>query len=341
MSRWVKWMGVAAALLVSTQAVAQSRYPGVGRTATSAEITAWDIDVRADFKGLPPGSGSVSRGEAVWEAKCTSCHGSFGESNMFFPPIIGGTRAEDIVRGRVEALAKPGEQRSTMMKLSQISTLWDYINRAMPFNAPKTLTTDEVYALTAYVLNQGDVVPANFVLTERNIAEVQQRLPNRNGLSRDHGLWETRGRPDVNAFACMANCGPEPRIVSQLPDYARGSHGDLAAQNRLIGPVRGVSLTQGAAVAAVVAAAPVASNPARDLAEKSGCLACHGAKLRVVGPALAEIAAKYKADGGAEAKLVAKVKSGGQGVWGNVPMPPSPLQEQDLRTLVRWILNTH
>lgn len=341
MSRWVKWMAVATVVLVCTQAAAQPRYPGVGRTATAAEIAAWDIDVRADFKGLPPGSGSVSRGEVVWEAKCMSCHGSFGESNVFFPPIIGGTRAEDIVRGRVATLAQPGEQRSTLMKLSQVSTLWDYINRAMPFNTPKTLTTDEVYALTAYILNQGDIIPANFVLTERNIAEVQKRLPNRNGLSRDHGLWETRGRPDVKSFACMANCGPEPRIVSQLPDHARGSHGDLAAQNRLIGPVRGVSLTQGATAAAVVAAAPVASNPARDLAEKSGCLACHGAKQRVVGPTLAEIAAKYRTDGGAEAKLVAKVKSGGQGVWGNVPMPPSPLQEQDLRAVVHWILNTH
>ena len=340
MSRWGKWTAAALLLLTCMQAAAQPRYPGVGRSATPAEIAAWDIDVRADFKGLPPGSGSVSRGETVWEAQCASCHGSFGESNAFFPPIIGGTRAEDIVRGRVEALARPGEQRSTLMKLSRISTLWDYINRAMPFNAPKTLTADEVYALTAYILNQGDVVPANFVLTERNIAEVQKRLPNRNGMSRDHGLWETRGRPDVKAFACMANCGPEPRIVSQLPDHARGSHGDLAAQNRLIGPVRGVSLMQGATAAAVVAAAPAASDPARDLAEKSGCLACHGAKQRVVGPALAEIAAKYRADGGAEAKLVAKVKSGGQGVWGNVPMPPSQLQEQDLRTLVRWILNT-
>ena len=93
------------ALLAVTQAVAQTRYPGVGRIATPAEIAAWDIDVRADFKGLPPGSGSVAKGEAIWEAKCTSCHGSFGESNAFFPPVVGGTTAKDVETGRVDPFA--------------------------------------------------------------------------------------------------------------------------------------------------------------------------------------------------------------------------------------------
>ena len=337
MFRWTKRMGVALAILACTQAIAQSRYPGIGRTATAAEVAAWDIDVRADFKGLPSGSGSVAKGETVWEAKCTSCHGSFGESNAMFPPITGGVRPEDIERGRVAALAKPGESRSTVMKLSQISTLWDYINRAMPWNAPKTLTADEVYALTAYILNQGGIVADDFVLSERNMAEVQKRLPNRNGMTRDHGLWDTKGRPDVRATACMNNCGPEPRITSQLPAHARDSHGDLAAQNRLIGPVRGISLTTDAKPAA----APARADPAQALAEKSGCMSCHAVKQRVIGPSLAEIAAKYRSDSSAESKLVSKVKSGGQGVWGNVPMPPfTQLQEQDLRTLVRWILNT-
>jgi cytochrome c len=137
----------------------------------------------------------------------------------------------------------------------------------------------------------------------------------------------------------MTDCGPEPRITSQLPDHARGSHGDLAAQNRLIGPVRGVSFADSAKVVAVAASKPGANDAARTLAEKSGCMSCHAPKLRVVGPSLAEIAKRYHTDSGAESKLVVKVKSGGQGVWGSVPMPPfAQLQEQDLRTLVRWIL---
>lgn len=345
MSRWNS-LRAAGLLLVCLVAQAgapvsaqtgKSLYPGIGRAATPEEIKAWDIDVRADFKGLPPGSGSVSAGEQVWEAKCASCHGAFGESNQVFPTLIGGVTPEDIKTGRVAALARSGEQRSTVMKLSRISTLWDYINRAMPWNAPKTLSAGEVYALTAYILNQGNIVPDSFVLSDRNMAEVQARLPNRNGMTRNHGLWETRGKPDVKAAACMNNCGAEPRITSQLPEHARGSHGGLAEQNRLFGPVRGVSL---AVPAAAPAAAARPADPARALAEKSGCLACHAPAQKLVGPSFAEVAAKYRGDAGAESRLVAKVKSGGQGVWGSVPMPPSTLQEQDLRTLVRWILKT-
>src|SRR5882757_4499275 len=87
------------ALVLSAQAA--DKFPGIGRPATPAEIKAWDIDVRPDFKGLPPGSGSVSQGQAVWESKCESCHGTFGESNEVFSPIVGGTTADDIKTGHV------------------------------------------------------------------------------------------------------------------------------------------------------------------------------------------------------------------------------------------------
>ena len=321
-------------LLCSAFAVhGENAFQNVGRKATAAEIAAWDIDVRSDFKGLPAGSGSVKQGEEAWEAKCASCHGSFGESNAVFPPIAGGTTPADIEKGRVAALAKPGEQRTTLMKLSQVSTLWDYINRAMPWNAPKTLSAGEVYALTAYVLNQGRIVPDDFVLSERNIADIQKRLPNRDGMMRMPGLWDARGRGDVGNVACMKDCPAGGNVVSSLPDHARGAHGNLAEQNRLVGPVRG--WTTGPVAAA---AQPDA---VRQLAEKSGCLGCHGQKQRLVGPALAEIAARYRTDGGAESRLAAKVKAGGQGAWGAVPMPPQPqLPESDIRALVRWILTS-
>jgi cytochrome c len=332
MSRWVS-----AALLLAfcAGALAQGRFQGVGRTATPAEIAAWDIDVRPDFKGLPPGAGSVKQGEDAWEAKCASCHGSFGESNATFPPVVGGTTAADIEAGRVAALAKPGEQRTTLMKLSQISALWDYINRAMPWNAPKTLSADEVYALTAYILNQGRIVADDFVLTERNIGEVQKRLPNRNGMMRMPGLWDARGRGDVRNSACMKDCTPgAPQVVSTLPDHARNAHGNLAEQNRTVGPVRGWG-------AGPVAATAAPTDAVRPLAEKSGCLACHAPKQRLVGPSLAEIASRYRSDSSAEARLVTKVKSGSQGAWGNIPMPPHPqLQENDIRNLIRWILTS-
>ena len=153
---------VVAGSLLSMPAVASEKYPGIGRVATPSELAAWDIDVRPDFKGLPAGSGSVAQGMDVWEAKCSSCHGVFGESNQVFSPIVGGTTAEDVKTGRVARLtdqAYPG--RTTLMKVPTLSTLWDYINRAMPWNQPKSLTKDEVYAVLAYLLNLGNIVPDN------------------------------------------------------------------------------------------------------------------------------------------------------------------------------------
>lgn len=228
----------------------EAGFDGVGRTATAAELAAWDIDVRPDFKGLPPGRGSVARGQALWDAKCTTCHGVFGESNEFFAPLVGGTTEADIARGRVARLTDDAyPARTTMMKLAHVSTLWDYIRRAMPWDAPKSLADDDVYALTAYLLHLGGVLPEAFVLGEHNIREVQQRLPNRDGLTTEHGLWPGAGigqrgsnrRPDVRGRACMSNCtAGEPRIASSLPAHARGLHGNLAEQNRLVGPQRGI-----------------------------------------------------------------------------------------------------
>jgi S-disulfanyl-L-cysteine oxidoreductase SoxD len=212
----------------------------IGRTATPAEVAAWDIDVRADFKGLPPGQGSVAQGEQVWEAKCAACHGAFGESNDVFTPIVGGTTASDVQAGRVRSLAHGGvPHRTTLMKLSKLSTLWDYIHRAMPWTAPKSLSADEVYAVVAYILSLGDVVPADFTLSDHNIAEVQNRLPNRNGKVFFAPMWHVRGRGDVLNPPCMKNCAVENAAASSLPDFARNTHGNIAEQVRPFGAPRG------------------------------------------------------------------------------------------------------
>src|SRR4029079_1780805 len=104
MSRWASAM---LAVLLCSGVLAQGKFQGIGRPATPAEIAAWDIDVRPDFKGLPPGKGSVAEGQKVWDAKCASCHGTFGESNEVFTPLVGGITAEDIRTGRVASLTKP------------------------------------------------------------------------------------------------------------------------------------------------------------------------------------------------------------------------------------------
>ncbi|MFN0159639.1 MAG: c-type cytochrome [Burkholderiales bacterium] len=324
-----------AALVASGNVTARDPFPGVGRTATPAEIKAWDIDVRPDFKGLPRGRGTVARGQDVWEAKCASCHGIFGESNQVFPPIVGGTTKEDMRRGRVAGLTSGTEsQRTTMMKLSSLASLWDYVNRAMPWNNPRTLSVEEVYAVTAYMLHLGDIVPGDFTLSDENIRDVQAKLPNRNGKSNKHGLWLPHGKPDVKSVACMRNCDAPLAVTSRIPDHARDAHGNLADQTRPWGAMRG----QVTMVRAASAAPPGEHAAVRALAEKSACLACHAPNQRLVGPSFAEITAKYKSDTSAETYLAGKIRNGGQGVWGSAPMPASAVSDADARQLAQWIL---
>lgn len=311
----------------------------VGRPATPAELKAWDIDVGPDFSGLPKGSGTVSRGMEIWEEKCASCHGTFGESNSVFNPLVGGTTAEDIKTGHVAALKRTDfPARTTFMKVASVSTLYDYIRRAMPWNAPKSLSDDDVYAVLAYLLNLAEIVPDDFTLTDATIRDVQQRMPNRNGMTTAHALWPgldfpgMAAKPDTANAVCMTNCKPKAELASQLPEHARGAHGNIAEQNRVVGPVRGQRTGPDSAAAE-------APSPVLALAEKSGCLSCHAVDTRIVGPSYSEIAARYRGKNNAEA-LVSKVKAGGEGSWGAVPMPPQDdLSIDDAKTLVAWILS--
>ncbi|MGC4397736.1 c-type cytochrome [Hydrogenophaga sp. T2] len=344
----------AALVLAAGSAFAQSKpWDHIGREATPAEIKAWDIDVRPDFKGLPKGSGSVALGEKVWEAQCASCHGSFGESNEVFTPIVGGTTKADIETGRVKNLVLGSNfpQRTTLMKVATVSTLWDYINRAMPWNAPKTLKTDEVYGVLAYILNLGDIVPADFTLSDQNIAEVQKRMPNRNGMAFHEPLWKANGKGDVQNVACMKDCPTEAQVRSSLPDFARDAHGNILEQNRVVGPVRGADTTkppvkapvgsapQPAAVVTAAAPAPAAGGvDVKALLAANACTACHGVSNKIVGPGFTEILARHKGRADLESYLTQKIRNGGSGVFGAVPMPPQPqLKEGDAQAIARWI----
>jgi cytochrome c len=356
-------LGVAAFAQTPAQAQTQA-YPGLGRAATAGELAAWDIDVRPDFKGLPKGAGSVASGMQVWDAKCASCHGVFGESNEVFMPIVGGTTKQDMATGRVARLTDadfPG--RTTLMKLSSVSTLWDYINRAMPWTQPKSLSVEEVYGVTAYILNMGGIVADDFVLSDRNIADVQARLPNRNGKSSDHALWPgagaSRRQPDVRAAACMKDCAAEPQVHSFLPDHARNAHGNLAEQNRTVGPQRGADTSRPAAAslqataaragagatlapaAPTGAAGPGAKGPdgaaAIALTRKHACVACHAMDSTMVGPSFSDVAGKYSGRADATAYLTGKIKAGGSGVWGAIPMPAQALDQADAQVIAQWL----
>ncbi len=380
LSRPEVWLSFLA--LLATTATAQTNFQGIGRPATPAEIKAWDIDVRPDFKGLPKGQGSVEQGEKIWELQCASCHGSFGESNEVFPPLAGYTTAKDLDTGRVASLRLDGNAptRTTMMKNSQISTLWDYINRAMPWTAPKSLKPDDVYALTAYMLNLGNVVPANFTLSDSNIADIQKRIPNRNGKTTFHSLWpgtefgakQVWSKPDVQGSNCMKNCSIDPKVASFIPDYARDAHGNLAEQSRELGGSRGaitlpggksasgsinsqsnrpVAVIESAQSAIKSGATPSASSaPAAAAAatlkasdvmptlQKYACIACHGMENKLVGPSFKDIVAKQGKRVDGQAYLAGKIKNGGQGVYGQIPMPSQSLSEAEAAKVAQWLV---
>ncbi len=312
----------------------------LGREATSEEVAAWDIDVRPDFAGLPPGSGSVEEGEILWLDKCSVCHGDFGDSNEVFSPIaLGNVTDEDISSGRVAALTDPAVVRTTLMKVATLSTLWDYINRAMPWNAPKSLQVDEVYALVAYLLQLGYIVDYDFVLSDANIAEIQELMPNRNGMTTEHGLWSVGGIPDVVGSACTKNCEVDVTVTSYLPDYAMTAHGNLKDQVRDYGPFTGI---QTAPVEDIAAPQHENENEKPEAAlAANGCSGCHGLDRALVGPAFTAIKARYQGQDAAE-YLTDKIRNGGSGVWGSIAMPPmSQLDGETLDELVSWLLENN
>ena len=142
---------------------------GIGHAATPAQIAGWDIDVRADGQGLPPSHGSVREGEKVFAENCAACHGAKGQ----------GKPADQLVGG-FGTLARSKPVRTVGSYWPYASTLFDYIRRAMPFNSPQSLSADQVYAVSAYILYLNNIVTEHTVLDATSLPRVE--MPNRNGL---------------------------------------------------------------------------------------------------------------------------------------------------------------
>src|SRR5882724_506226 len=173
------------ALICTTRAEAQSPY-GIGRVATPAEIAGWSIDVGADGSTLPPGSGSVSHGSEVFEQQCAACHGAKGEGGV-----------GDRLVGGQGTLGTPKPVRTVGSYWPYAPTLFDYIRRAMPQNAPQSLSNNDVYAVSAYILSLNGLLPADATLDAKSLAAI--KMPNRNMFVGDP-------RPDIKNPECMSGC---------------------------------------------------------------------------------------------------------------------------------------
>ncbi|GMG81998.1 cytochrome c [Paralimibaculum aggregatum] len=192
---------LAAAALALAAAPAAAGPLGLGRAATPAEVAAWDIDVRPDGTGLPEGAGDVLTGEEVFAEKCAYCHGDFGEGVDRWPVLAGGQGT----------LTDERPVKTIGSYWPYLSTVFDYINRAMPFGEAQSLSPDEVYAITAYLLYMNDVVDDDgFVLSHENFSEV--RLPNEDNFRADP-------RPDTPlakaAPPCMTGCKDSVEITAR------------------------------------------------------------------------------------------------------------------------------
>jgi len=189
---------LALSLLVATLVggLAAEKQPyGYGSTATPKQIAGWNIDARGDDgQGLPPGSGNVARGTEVFADQCAACHGTFGEGEGRFPKLVGGN-------GSLRA-DRPEPTVGSYWPFAV--TLWDYINRAMPMPSPHMLPANDVYALTAFILNLNNIVPDNFVADKDSLPKV--KMPNHDAFS-----W-TDPRPDTANKPCMKNCADPMKI---------------------------------------------------------------------------------------------------------------------------------
>ncbi len=196
---------------------------GYGKDASPEEIAGWDIDVRPDGLGLPEGGASAEDGEMLYEDLCASCHGSFGEGVGRYPVLAGGEGT----------LSENRPEKTVGSFWPYASTLWDYIHRAMPFAAPQSLSDEDVYAITAYVLYLNDLVDYDFELTQDNLASIE--MPNKDGFFLDD-------RPDTANSLCMKNCKDpasieitsEPEPAAAVDNFAATARADTASPGELI-----------------------------------------------------------------------------------------------------------
>ncbi len=193
------------ALALSTLAApAMAERLGLGRAALPEEIAAWDVAVLPDGQGLRPGSGDVATGDEVFAANCAVCHGDFAEGLDSWPVLAGGDGT----------LTDPRPVKTIGSYWPYLSTVYDYIHRSMPFGAAQTLSVDETYAITAFLLYSNGLVEDDFVLTHENFTEVV--MPNADGFYPDDRPQTEY--PRFSQPACMTDCLPTLAVTKRAVD---------------------------------------------------------------------------------------------------------------------------
>jgi len=157
-------------LLSASLSYAEPNYQPLGMPATElSEQSEWNLTISPDGKNLPEGSGNAAQGAKIFALQCAACHG---------PEGIGGTA--DPLIGEVGSLTSDYPEKTVNSYWPYATTLFDYIRRSMPIDRPFSLSADEVYALSAYILSQDDIIPPDLDLTEKNLPQV--KMPNRDGF---------------------------------------------------------------------------------------------------------------------------------------------------------------
>ncbi len=281
-------------------------YFGYGEPATPEQIAGWDIDVRPDGMGLPPGSGTAEQGEALYDEKCSTCHGVFGEGEGRWPKLAGD-----------EPLTGERPEKTVGNYWPYASTLWDYVHRAMPFYEPQSLSDDEVYNVVAYVLYLNELIEYDFELNQDNLAAIE--MPNRDGFFVDP-------RPDVVNALCMEDC--------KNPDDIR-----ITWDSTQLG-VTPVEHLKGDSAPTAAVAAVTLDDAAGQRVYEQACKTCHGPGLAgapVVGDTAAWAARRDK---GLEV-LVRHAVEGFQGEAGYMPAKGGQVQlgDDEVAAAVSYMLH--
>ena len=252
---------------------------GLGRTALPEEIAAWDLDVAPDGTGLPKGSGDVFTGEEVFAEHCAICHGDFAEGVDNWPKLAGGEGT----------LADKDPLKTVGSYWPYLSTVWDYVNRSMPFGNAQSLEADDVYAMVAYILYSNDLVDDEFTLSHENFLDVE--MPNADGfIVDDREITEAHFWTDE---PCMTGCKESVEITMRavVLDVTPEETAANAAETQLAVQEASDEVEEVAEEAAPVEETAAIDPEMIERGEKvfKKCKACHqigeGAKHRT-GPAL-------------------------------------------------------